>query len=285
MIEKSDITYLAKEHIPFTVLPNHVLQKINSTDALAIYCYLASLPNDWIINKQHLMNHFDMGRDKINKAINLLKDKNLIEFTQEKNSDGTYKKSELRLKRGYEVIHSQPLTENPSPVNSPLTEKPVSGQPVTGKTATTNTIINTNTIKEQRESAPKNQRAPLSPDFVPNDQVIEVAKRTSSRTGLSVEDLITKFKNLYAKNSTRKEADWNAVFENFLISEKPLSNNVVKFNNKGESRCTVPDFVSQKEDRTRQEYNEIGKKHMQDIFDKMPFLKSNRQKPIDSIAS
>lgn len=74
-IEKlHDLLSIQKEPTPFSQNYNFVLQNLIDQDALSIWVYLQSLPNDWKVNLKHLHNHFPrMGVNKIKKALSILK--------------------------------------------------------------------------------------------------------------------------------------------------------------------------------------------------------------------
>jgi hypothetical protein len=62
-IQKYD-SRLMKDY-PFTILLNKVIQNIQDLEVVGLYAYLASLPPEWIINKEHLKSHFKIGTKKI----------------------------------------------------------------------------------------------------------------------------------------------------------------------------------------------------------------------------
>jgi hypothetical protein len=83
-VQKPDFNSLIKEEIPFTIIPNYVLQNISNPLALSIWCYLISLPNDLEVRKSHLMKHFNLDINSINDAIKIIKDSDLIKYLQSK---------------------------------------------------------------------------------------------------------------------------------------------------------------------------------------------------------
>lgn len=100
--------------------------------------------------------------------------------------------------------------------------------------------VNTD-IKTDRPRALK-KRAPLSDDFIPNEKLIEEAHRVSGKVGLTYEQILTKFKNK-KKSQGLLSQDWNAEFENWLISERPSNiKNLDSFKKVNEIRSTVPWF-------------------------------------------
>lgn len=139
-VEKPDFTGLMKQKIPYTILPNYVLQNVTDLDALGLWCHLISLPEDWNVNKQYLMNKFKMGKLKVTRLINTLRDLHLLEYIWHKNPDGTVKKVVLMVKNG-EEFYEKILNKGGGstiPVFQSLDD------PVTGQSATTKENINTN---------------------------------------------------------------------------------------------------------------------------------------------
>ena len=56
-IEKNTRNTLGHEKPEFTIIKNKIINNIRNPGALAIYCYLASKPENWDICKKHLQNH------------------------------------------------------------------------------------------------------------------------------------------------------------------------------------------------------------------------------------
>jgi hypothetical protein len=144
-VEKLDTVKLIKEKIPFTIHSNYVLQNIRDPLPLAIWCYLTSLPDDWEVHRNQLMDHFNIGRDKLGAALKFLNDNKLIEYIQVKLEDGKFSISHIVVKNGkdFEVIHRN---------ETALLKNRTTDFPDNGETAPTNTIKNTNTIKDKNKS-------------------------------------------------------------------------------------------------------------------------------------
>jgi len=144
-VEKLDHVRLIQEKHPYTLHMNYVLQNIKDPLSLAIWVYLTSLPDDWKVHRTQLMEHFDVGRDKLGNALKFLNENRLIEYIQELKESGKFGIGQILVKCGYEfeVIHRMEtgLLKNRSTVS-----------PLSGETAPTNTIQNTNTIKNKNKS-------------------------------------------------------------------------------------------------------------------------------------
>lgn len=49
-----------------TILFTKIIQLIQDSNTLGVYCYLASKPDEWEINPKEIINHFsNLGRDKV----------------------------------------------------------------------------------------------------------------------------------------------------------------------------------------------------------------------------
>jgi hypothetical protein len=173
-IEKVSYALIVQEQRPFTTLYSEVIQNISNAFALGIYTYLSSLPSDWTVSKKQLMNHFNVGRDKIISTMNYLKDHYLIEHGQYRNSDGTMGNSIIIVKDGRDFIlnfvHNQKLDDKHTE-----TVNTVTGKSGAGKSEPT--YINNNTytnIKDIQKAQPKKQVAVVSepivlPDWLPSE--------------------------------------------------------------------------------------------------------------------
>jgi hypothetical protein len=135
-IEKLDIAKLTQEKIPFTMHLNYVLQNVRHPLALAIWVYLTSLPEGWEVHRNQLMEHFNVGRDKLKDALSFLNQNYLLEYSQEKLENGTFGNSHILVKSGheFEVIHRNAT----GGLKNRRTEKPLDG-----KTAPIKEIRNT----------------------------------------------------------------------------------------------------------------------------------------------
>lgn len=140
-IEKLDIAKLTQEKIPFTMHLNYVLQNVRHPLALAIWVYLTSLPEGWEVHRNQLMEHFNVGRDKLKDALSYLHKNYLLEYSQDKLENGTFGTSHILVKSGheFEVIHRNAT----GGLKNRRTEKPLDG-----KTAPIKEIRNT---KEERD--------------------------------------------------------------------------------------------------------------------------------------
>jgi len=59
--------------IHYFMLSREVVQAVDNPDALAIWCYLQSKPQNWIVLEDQVRTHFDIGRSKYLKAMKCLR--------------------------------------------------------------------------------------------------------------------------------------------------------------------------------------------------------------------
>jgi len=210
---------LTKESNNYTIISNSILQKLNNYEALGLYCYLCSLPDNWIFYKDQLMKHGNMGRDKLAKLLKILKECQLIDYGQIKNEKGQYEEWQLHVKNGSEF---KPTNQD-TVFQEPVTEKPLTANQLLENSTYKRNIEKENKDKKERESTSEKSKASLSPisdDFYPDFERLKKAQEVSQKCGISIPELIIKFKNI-AKEKDWTAKDWNLKFENFLINEKP----------------------------------------------------------------
>lgn len=72
--------------MPYTILSNRVLQRLNNSDALAIWVYLQSMPPDWVVRREQIMDQFGLGRQRFDKARRQLEEAGLwvVEIERDK---------------------------------------------------------------------------------------------------------------------------------------------------------------------------------------------------------
>lgn len=233
---------LKHEPKPYTQILNKVLQECTNSEALGVWCYLQSRPENWVLSPQHLQNHFKIGRDKIYKIINYLIKSNLLIRVREIYADGTYAPTDYIIRNG--EVFSNPLTENKDVVN-PLPGLPDTDYPDTVNQYTTNKRenINKKENKKKREGARK-KRVPLPDNFAFDEKRLQLSAQIACKVGLSAKDLEDKFR-AYAKDCGKISENWDAAFEKFLLDERPRTNKPSTIDKKStnELRCTVPDCL------------------------------------------
>lgn len=117
----------------FTQISNKVIQNLHNYEALGLYAYLLSLPEEWFFYKKQLAEQANIGREKINSLLKILAAHNLIAYEQVRNESGRFAHFDLRVKDGHDFkiidlencaspLTEKPLTVNRLPVNSTYIE-------------------------------------------------------------------------------------------------------------------------------------------------------------------
>lgn len=146
-----------KESSNYTIIPNKVLQNLRDAEALALWCYLQSLPPGWVFHKNKIKEQFGWGRDKLDKKLSVLKVHNLVEPRVVRGIKGKFTEWTLDVKNGDNFTIDQntdfqctgELSTEISQIcskNSPEYGLPGTGQPGTGPDTPINTIFNKNKI-------------------------------------------------------------------------------------------------------------------------------------------
>lgn len=201
----------------FTQLPNKVLQGLNNIAALGLWTYFASLPPGWIFYKSEIRSHFKIGRDKLDNLLLILKNSNLVKFTQRRNEEsGQFHDWDLTIMSGKnfcEISVNTPFTDFQGTVETP--ENRVSS-PFTDLPFTVNQLLVNSTYKEiQIKKEKTKKREALSPDFEIEENTIEYVKNLGLR-----EETIKlehhKFYNHYIANG-EKCINWNYKYRKWMI--------------------------------------------------------------------
>lgn len=109
-IEKLSDVKGTTDPVPYAQIANECLQSIRNTDAMAIWCYLQSLPSDWTLRKAHMMDHFQISRERYAKALRCLCDAGLVSYQRVKIDGGLLAGSIVRVHR-LPAIHSTGNTD------------------------------------------------------------------------------------------------------------------------------------------------------------------------------
>lgn len=256
---KNTPNFLKHSGLSFTTIINQMMDLIPDDGALGIYCYLASKSENWNICYTHLQNRFKKGRDYIQKKMDILKkvgaikkqafrdekgkiiywETILINFIETQNTPFQYSSEK--------VIHTQ-ITENPESGKSRCLEK----QALLNKRS----LPIKEKIRNKREGLLRKKREALSLDWLPNQNNFDKAKEVSIKCNKTVDQLITKFKNIkISKEAT--SINWDMDFENFLIDERPSSINtdfkITKTQETTNKYANMRDITQERLDREERE--------------------------------
>ena len=151
-IQKLDFETIECEKIPFVVINTSVIQSIKNRDAAFLWIYLQSLPPTWVVNKHHIMKHFDISERTYRRMMTFLARSNLIRYEKVRVANGTYGPVKLIVlngsdfKMGADCGHEAKYGTVDS---NHAAKKPHSGESTgVGSAAHINTISNINTKKE-----------------------------------------------------------------------------------------------------------------------------------------
>lgn len=180
-IEKYDFDCWEKEHLPYVMIPTHVIQYTppRHIDAVFMWIYFQSLPPDWKINKQHILEHFAISPRSYERRMAWLKRAQLVEYRHERTENGQFKQWRLIILNGTKFIPN--IDDDHSVNNGDLDDTHSANLPRSGSAtamagdAHTNTIYNTNTRidnkkdnkkekinKKEKEARKKNIPPPFS---------------------------------------------------------------------------------------------------------------------------
>ena len=133
-----------KRKANLTIINNEIFQSERmSIEAIGLLCYILSLPDDWIIHKTQLMQKFKIGRDKMNKLFNEIKQDGYLCCVDLIKEKGKFKGTSYVFydESQKETVYVFPVT------GEPFTEK----QPL----LSTNTILSNNNTKENTDKFDK----------------------------------------------------------------------------------------------------------------------------------
>lgn len=111
-IVKNKMNTLHHVRRPYTNILNSTLNLIKDKSALAVFVYLSSKPEDWIVQKTEVAAHFNCGRDSILKAFSYLKSLGLYASIPRKDETGKITNWEICLYEDPELNPHHQNTEN-----------------------------------------------------------------------------------------------------------------------------------------------------------------------------
>jgi len=77
-VNKATSATLRKTGIQYEIVPRATVDSIKGCEALALWLYLITRPQNWVIRKTDIKNRFDWGRDRYTKAMTELKSLGLV---------------------------------------------------------------------------------------------------------------------------------------------------------------------------------------------------------------
>lgn len=138
-----------KKERDYTVINNTILKDTRiSWKAKGLFCYLLSLPEDWVVYQSELLNHATDGRESLRNAIQELEQLGYLQIEKKRDDRGHFTTV-------YKVIENPCSTDETNESRKPDTENP-ERKIRYGKTDTENpTLLNTNIPNTEKQSTNK----------------------------------------------------------------------------------------------------------------------------------
>ena len=77
-VNKVDGEMLRKNRVAYEVVPRDVVQQVKNPDALAIWIYLLTKPDNWVVRRTDIRRHFGLGMDRYSNAMRELREMGLV---------------------------------------------------------------------------------------------------------------------------------------------------------------------------------------------------------------
>lgn len=199
--------------MPFTVIPNEILEMFKgNSDAIAMYMYLSSKPDNWKPVKADIMKALGIGNTKYTKAKNLLEQAGMWHIVEVRNDAGQIQGRVIWFNQW---VDSTEVHEIDTLANSTeVLKNHVSVNPHLGKTdfiVNKDSLVSKDTKKRKRALK---RSSPISNDFWPDDEQLEaMGKRVK---GVQIGTETEKFVNYYL-GTGRSMKDWSACWRNWIL--------------------------------------------------------------------
>lgn len=162
----------------FTIIPNEILQRPDiSARAKGLFCYLQSLPNDWIFYKKEIVKHFTEGKDALNGAFEEL----------EKNGYLVPMSSQSRRKSGKFAGNEYVLYQYP---NNELPKREIRHGECGFTDAGNPQLLNTNSNKELNGQNPLTPKGETGQLFESSGQEQDQLKKEGARAEIDVDQVV-----------------------------------------------------------------------------------------------
>jgi|HubBroStandDraft_6_1064221.scaffolds.fasta_scaffold10346_15 hypothetical protein len=271
-IEKLDAMNAVREKIPFTTLPNSVLQNLKDAEALACWCYLQSMPPHWKVIKAAIRAHFGWGLNKVDKVFSTLNKLGLIEFIQTRKGNGMMGDFQIVIKTHGSFASSTGTIESigtaiTAPMETRGAENQGGGKPPGRLTGAINTISSSNTIRDKKTTT-----GDYFNDFEKMD-LLNLRRLHNALTELDEEEVVEVFE-LHCKENEKLKG-W----------VKPQAIKGIKTLIMQNTFMLRKDFVSKKQKAQREEEAKIKKQQFDDAQERQHqermknYTKSNGNTP------
>jgi hypothetical protein len=113
-----------RKRAPFTQLYNKVIQTCTNMEAIAVWAYLQSQCDNWVLSPIQLQNHFGIGKDKIYNILTYMINSKLLIRHVKRSDRGLHICTTYTILDGIDFIEPErPVKEN-RPENRPLPDLP-----------------------------------------------------------------------------------------------------------------------------------------------------------------
>lgn len=108
-IKKETSSRLVRFGYNFESVPRQIVEQLTNPDALAYYVYLLTRPDNWVVRRNHLREHFNsLSLARHNAAMRMLREIGLVWTQNEKGVDGKFTESKI-------MCGAIPIDDLPSP--------------------------------------------------------------------------------------------------------------------------------------------------------------------------
>lgn len=218
-----DQTFKSTKKGGYCVVGNDIAQAFRrNLEALGLYIFLLSLPDQWEFKKSWLMKETGLGIHKLNRLLAVLSKHNLVKTKQRKIS-GKFAEFEMEIFDGKDFKNKDltPLFGSPCDRNR-ITETVI--------TEIAHKKVKSKKVKTKKESSAcvkkKKSFCPGIIDLVLSDE----AKAIAVEKGLDIDLVFNKFSD-YSKAQGLAYVDWKAAFVKWVRGERVNRNYVENKNN------------------------------------------------------
>lgn len=100
-VRRVSATLARTQELPYTTFLNSTIELIKNPDALAVYTYLQTKAEHWIVRREDVMKRFSIGKHRYTEAMSHLRQLGLVERVVTRDSSGKVTDNQL-------IIHYEP---------------------------------------------------------------------------------------------------------------------------------------------------------------------------------
>lgn len=140
------------EQKPYAQILNKPIQQCANLEALALWVYFQTMPENWVINPTQIMNHFNIGRDKTYSLLNFLIESNLLTRQRLTKEKGLYDRTIYIIRNGENFKNILLNKKQTDAQINPLPDLPEAAEPEAVNQDYTNKRDKTNKNKKHKEN-------------------------------------------------------------------------------------------------------------------------------------